>query len=57
MAIQKKMYKVTFKTASGILTRMLEADNMFQAREKIKESYARTYLKDGVKIISVVKIK
>lgn len=57
MAIQKKMYKVTFKTASGILTRMLEADNMFQAREKIKESYARTYLKGGVKIISVVKIK
>lgn len=57
MAIQKKMYKVTFKTASGILTRMLEADNMFQAREKIKESYAKTYLKGGVKIISVVKIK
>ncbi len=57
MAIQKKMYKVTFRTASGILTRMLEADNMFQACEKIKESYARTYLKGGVKIISVVKIK
>lgn len=57
MSCQKRLYNVTFKTASGIISRMIEADNMFQAREKIKESYARTYLNGGVKIISVVKIR
>lgn len=57
MSCQKWLYNVTFKTASGIISRMIETDNMFQSREKIKESYARTYLNGGVKIISVVKIR
>lgn len=57
MAEKKKLYNVTFKTVSGIMTRMIEADNMFQAREKIKASYARTYLSGGVKIISTVRIR
>lgn len=57
MSCQKRLYNVTFKTASGIISRMIETDNMFQSREKIKESYARTYLNGGVKTISVVKIR
>lgn len=57
MSCQKRLYNVTFKTPSGIISRIVEANNIFQAREKIKESYARTYLNGGVKIISVVKIR
>ena len=54
---QKHLFNVTFKTASGIMSRMIDADNMWQAREKIKQSYARTTLQGGVKIISVVKVR
>ncbi len=57
MPQQKHIFNVTFKTASGIMTRMIEADNMFQAREKIKASYSRSILQGGVKIISTVKIR
>lgn len=54
---QKHLFNVTFKTASGIMSRMIDADNMWQVREKIKQSYARTTLQGGVKIISVVKVR
>lgn len=57
MQQKKHIYNVTLKTTSGILSRMIEAENMFQAREKIKASYARTYLQNGIKIISTVKIR
>lgn len=57
MAAQKHLFNVTFKTASGIMSRMIEAESMWQAREKIKQSYARTTLQGGVKIISAVKVK
>lgn len=57
MTQKKNLYNVTFQTASGIRSRMIEAENMWQAREKIKQSYAQTYLKGGVKIISTVKVR
>ena len=57
MAQNKSLYNVTFQTASGIRSRMIEAENMWQAREKIKQSYARAYLHGGVKIISTVKVR
>jgi len=57
MSPQKHLFNVTFKTANGIMSRMIGADNMWQAREKIKQSYARTTLQGGVKIISVVKVR
>ena len=57
MQLKRHIYNVTFKTSSGILSRMIEADNIFQAREKIKASYAKTYLRNGIKIISTVKIR
>ena len=57
MIQKKKLYNVTFQTASGIRSRMIEAENIWQAREKIKQSYAKTYLQGGVKIISTVKVK
>lgn len=54
---QKGMYNVTFKTLSGLRTRMVSADNMWQAREKIKQSYAQSHMKGELKIISTVKIR
>ncbi len=57
MQQKKHIYNVTLKTTSGILSRMIEAENMFQAREKIKASYSRTYLTGEVRIISTVKIR
>lgn len=57
MTQKKNLYNVTFQTSSGIRSRMIEAENMWQAREKIKQSYARTYLHGGVKIISTVKVR
>lgn len=57
MAQEKHLYNVTFKVSSGILSRIVTAENMWQAKEKIKQSYARTYLSGGVKIISAVKVK
>ena len=56
MKKQKGMYNVTFKTISGIRTRLIEADNMWQAREKIKQSYVQSQIKGELKIISVVKV-
>ena len=57
MPQQKHIYNVTFKTSSGFMTRMVDADNQFQAKEKIKASYARGYARGEVKIIAAVKIK
>ena len=57
MAQQKHVYNVTLQTASGIMTRAVDADNMFQAREKIKASYGKNYARGEVKIISVVKLR
>ena len=48
---QKGMYNVTFKTLSGLRTRMVSADNMWQAREKIKQSYAQSLMKGELKRI------
>lgn len=53
----KHVYNVTLQTASGIMTRAVNADNMFQAREQVKASYARSYARGEVKIIAVVKIR
>lgn len=51
---QQHVFQVTFKPEGGmIMTRSVNAENMWQAREKIKQSYARS----GVKIISCVKIR
>lgn len=34
MSCQKRLYNVTFKTPSGIISRIVDANNMFQGREK-----------------------
>ena len=57
MPQQKHIYNVTFKTTAGIMTRMIDADNQWQAKEKIKGSYAKSVARGDVKIISAVKIK
>ena len=57
MPQQKHISNVTFKTAAGIMTRMVDADNQFQAKEKIKASYAKSFARGEGKIISAVKIK
>ncbi len=57
MAQQKHIYNVTFKTAAGIQTRMVDADNQFQAKEKIKASSPRAFANGELKIISAVKIR
>ncbi|MGP1603309.1 MAG: hypothetical protein ACTTGZ_02645 [Treponema sp.] len=57
MPQQKHIYNVTFKTTAGIMTRMIDADNQWQAKEKIKGSYAKSFARGDVKIISAIKIK
>lgn len=51
---QQHIFHVTIKYGNGMtMTRMVNAENMWQAREKIKQSYAR----QNIKIVSCVKIK
>lgn len=59
MAQQKHVYNVTFKTAAGIQTRMVDADNQFQAKEKIKIKASSPHMvaNGQLKIISAVKIR
>ena len=57
MPQQKHIYNVTFRTPARIMARMIDADNQFQAKEKIKGSYAKSFVRGDVKIISAVKIK
>ena len=41
MPQQKHIYNVTFKTAAGIMTRMIDADNQWQAKEKMSKLFLR----------------